>query len=111
MALFGAPDPAPPPRAFTPATPAQDDDDEPPAPAGPSNFERRANLRAERHRLVSELRRLDGRSHRDINAWLNKATGVRRVEDATIDQLQRSIDLLVEALRKRSAKRRAPARV
>jgi hypothetical protein len=86
---------------------------EPEPAAGPSAFERRAALRAERHRLVSELRRLDGRSQREINAWLNRATNVTRVDDATIDQLQRSIDLLVEALRKRSRRRagsRTPAR-
>ena len=105
LALFGGGAPAPTPIIAT--TPEPDLE---PA-TGPSNFERRANLRAERHRLVSELRRLDGRSHREINAWLNKATKVQRVEDATIDQLQRSIDLLVDALRKRSSKRRAPARV
>ncbi|HEV2813008.1 MAG TPA: DEAD/DEAH box helicase family protein [Solirubrobacteraceae bacterium] len=105
LALFA--EPGVPPRAPTPiiaSGPAGD-----PEPA-PSAFERRADLRAERHRLVSELRRLDGRSHREINAWLNKATGVRRVEDATIDQLHRSIDLLVETLRKRSSRRRTPAR-
>jgi superfamily II DNA or RNA helicase len=110
MALFGAPAPAP---ARLPAV-APAADDEPPAPTGPSNFERRASLRAERHRLVSELRRLDGRSHQEINAWLNRATKVSRVEDATIDQLQRSIDLLVDTLAKRSRRRtsrRTPARV
>ncbi|HEV2062312.1 MAG TPA: helicase-related protein, partial [Solirubrobacteraceae bacterium] len=110
MALFGSP--GPPPRPFTPAT--ADAGDEPSVPAGPSNFERRAALRAERHRLVSELRRLDGASHREINAWLNRATKVTRVEDATIEQLQRSIDLLVETLSKRSRRRtprRSPARV
>ncbi|MDQ3742657.1 MAG: hypothetical protein M3389_17155, partial [Actinomycetota bacterium] len=131
LALFAEPGAAPAPiiattpMAATPAYTAPTDDDhlgddaspEPPlgpADAGPSAFERRANLRAERHRLVSELRRLDGRSHREINAWLNKATKVRKVEDATIDQLQRSIDLLVDTLTKRSTRRagggRAPAR-
>jgi superfamily II DNA or RNA helicase len=101
--------------AYVPAGDAVTEPDDPvddldlaPAEAGPSAFERRANLRAERHRLVSELRRLDGRSHREINAWLNKATSVRRVDDATIDQLQRSIDLLVDTLRKRSTRRTGP---
>ena len=108
MALFGSPGAAPAPA------PVPDDDEDAPAPsAGPSNFERRASLRAERKRLVSELRRIDGRSHRDINAWLNRATRVTRVEDATIDQLQKSIDLLIDALSKRSRRRlerRAAAR-
>jgi hypothetical protein len=60
--------------------------------------ERRKALRAQRSRLVGELRRLDGRPPREINAWLNRESGVRRVEEATIEQLQRSIDLLLEAL-------------
>jgi superfamily II DNA or RNA helicase len=110
MALFGSPGAGP---APAPAPAHADDPDEPAVPAGPSAFERRAALRAERHRLVSELRRLDGRSHQEINAWLNRATKVTRVDEATIDQLQRSIDLLVETLSKRSRRRtagRTPAR-
>ncbi|HEX8122690.1 MAG TPA: DEAD/DEAH box helicase family protein [Solirubrobacteraceae bacterium] len=122
LALFAEPGAAPTPIiASTPmaAAPAptsllgddeDEEDDAPLAPAGPSAFERRATLRAERHRLVSELRRIDGRSHREINGWLNRATKVTRVEDATIDQLQRSIELLVETLRKASTRRRTPAR-
>jgi superfamily II DNA or RNA helicase len=98
------PIPAPPPAV---APPADDEPDEPEPAPGPSAFERRAALRAERHRLVSELRRLDGRSQREINAWLNQATRVSRVDEATIDQLQRSIDLLVDTLRKRSRRRAA----
>jgi superfamily II DNA or RNA helicase len=63
-----------------------------------SGFERRAALRAERHQLVATLRRMSGRSFNDINGWLNRKCGVRSVDDATIDQLQRSIDLLVREL-------------
>ena len=116
LALFaepGAPPPAPVPIiAATPSVDTEDDDE--PVATGPSNFERRTNLRAERHRLVSELRRIDGRSQREINAWLNKATKVARVDEATIDQLQKSIDLLLDELSKRSRRRttqRRPARV
>jgi superfamily II DNA or RNA helicase len=61
-------------------------------------FERRADLRKERSQLVAELHRRDGRSHREINAWLNRATGVTRVEDASIKQLERSIQTLVREL-------------
>jgi superfamily II DNA or RNA helicase len=61
-------------------------------------FERRAQLRAERHRLVSELRRRDGSSHREINAWLNNRVGIASVETATIKQLERSIELLIGKL-------------
>jgi superfamily II DNA or RNA helicase len=61
-------------------------------------FERRAMLRSERHRLVSEVRRRDGTSHREINAWLNHRLGITSVQDATLDQLERSVELLVKKL-------------
>jgi superfamily II DNA or RNA helicase len=66
-------------------------------PASPA-FERRALLRRERHRLVSEVRRRDGLSHREINAWLNRKLGIASVEHATLEDLQRSVDLLVGKL-------------
>jgi hypothetical protein len=66
--------------------------------AGPAAFERRALLRDKRHRLVADLRRRDGRSHAEINRWLNRSTGIRRVEDASLDQLEQSIELLLGAL-------------
>jgi superfamily II DNA or RNA helicase len=61
-------------------------------------FERRAMLRQERHRLVSEVRRRDGTSHREINAWLNRKVGITSVDRATLDELQRSVELLVGKL-------------
>jgi hypothetical protein len=72
--------------------------EEPEVPA----WERRARLRDKRHGLVASLRRLDGRSFREINAWLNRDTGVTRVDDASIAQLERSIDLLLAELDRRS---------
>jgi superfamily II DNA or RNA helicase len=68
-----------------------------------SAFERRNILRDKRHRLVGDLGRRDRRPHREINAWLNQAVGVTRVEDATIDQLERSVDLLLDALTGKTA--------
>jgi superfamily II DNA or RNA helicase len=68
-----------------------------------SAFERRQILRDKRHRLVGDLGRRDRRPHREINAWLNQAVGVTRVEDATIDQLERSVDLLLDALSGKAA--------
>jgi superfamily II DNA or RNA helicase len=90
MTLFGPPQPA----AAAPATPATPPPEEAPVAA----FERREGLRRERSRLVAELHRQDGRSHREINAWLNRTVGVDRVEKATIQQLQRSIDALAREL-------------
>jgi hypothetical protein len=92
MALFGG-GPAPP--APAPSFPsAVDEPEEPTMPA----FERRALLRDKRHRLVADLRRTQGGSHAEINRWLNRSCGVHRVEDASIDQLERSIELLLGRL-------------
>jgi hypothetical protein len=89
LALFGPPGGAPSPSARVP--------DEPHESAMPA-FERRALLRDKRHRLVADLRRSQGASHAEINRWLNRSCGIRRVEDASIDQLERSIDLLLGRL-------------
>ncbi|HST55992.1 MAG TPA: DEAD/DEAH box helicase family protein [Solirubrobacteraceae bacterium] len=69
-----------------------------PAPAPRAAFERRADLREERQRLVADLHRRDGRSHREINAWVNRVVGVQRVDSASIEQLERSIKTLVKEL-------------
>jgi hypothetical protein len=101
LALFGAPAPAAggavaPAFAAAPVAPGAPAVD---AEAGePAAFERRARLRDKRHRLVADLRRRDGRSHAEINRWLNRSTGIRRVEDASLDQLEQSIELLLGAL-------------
>jgi superfamily II DNA or RNA helicase len=78
-----------------------------PEPAPPAAFERRASLREERRRLVSELARREGLGHREINAWVNRMVGVQRVESASIAQLERSVETLVRELTRHS--RRAAA--
>jgi superfamily II DNA or RNA helicase len=99
MTLFG-----PPRRASAPA-PAQRPS---PAPERPpvAAFERRAQLRQERSRLVADLHRRDGRSHREINAWVNRTTGIERVGEASIQQLERSVAVLERELT-RGARRAA----
>ncbi len=92
MTLFG-----PPPTAKAGSLPAPSTPAPAPAPAAAA-FERRGDLRSERQRLVADLHRRDGRSHREINAWLNGQLGVSRVESASIQQLERSIELLVKEL-------------
>jgi hypothetical protein len=87
--------------AVAPGAPAPAEDPESERPA----FERRALLRDKRHRLVADLRRRDGRSHAEINRWLNASTGVRRVDDASIAQLEQSIELLLGARSGRPARR------
>jgi superfamily II DNA or RNA helicase len=91
MTLFGGPAPAPAPTAVMPRLEPE------PQPV----FERRVALREERHRLVSDVRRAGGGTHQEINAWLNRALDLRSVEDATLDQLERSVELLVGRLTKR----------
>jgi hypothetical protein len=117
MTLFGAPPaagaggpaPARPAPVFPSALPGaraagERDEHEEPAP-GMAAFERRALLREKRHSLVGELRRRDGRAPREINAWVNRAVGVTRVEDASLEQLERSCALLLDELTGASSRR------
>jgi superfamily II DNA or RNA helicase len=106
MTLFaGSPDlPAPAaPRPKPAAVPAPEP--EIAAVAGEAVFEKRERLRARRHALVGELRRQTGRTPREINAWVNKAAGVSSVGQASVEQLDRSIELLLEELSKRGRRR------
>lgn len=112
MALFGGgpPPPKPPPAPVPvpqPVTAAAGsavlDEPEPEMPA----WQRRGLLRDKRKDLVGSLARMDGRSHREINAWVNRETGVTRVDDATIAQLEKSVDVLLRALERGSRRRRA----
>ena len=123
LTLFGAPQRAPSPAAgelhplagerpspLPAGQPAAPDRERAPVAA----FERRAQLRQERGRLVAELHRRDGRGHREINTWVNRAVGLERVEGATILQLERSIQALERELTRLSRSprldRHSPAR-
>jgi superfamily II DNA or RNA helicase len=75
---------------------------EPPEPAPVAAFERRARLREERRRLVADLAQRSGSNHREINAWVNRAVGVVRVDSASIEQLERSVATLVKELTRHS---------
>jgi superfamily II DNA or RNA helicase len=61
-------------------------------------FERRAQLRAKRHKLVGELARDRRTRHGDVNAEVNRAIGIESVDKATIEQLERSIEWLDRTL-------------
>jgi superfamily II DNA or RNA helicase len=95
MTLFGPPQRA---HSHSLASAAE----EAPEPAPVAMFERQAQLRQERSRLVAELHRHDGRSHREINAWVNRTVGLERVETASIKQLEQSIHALTRELTRRS---------
>jgi superfamily II DNA or RNA helicase len=73
-----------------------------PAPAGAGGdvplYERRARLRAQRHRLVSDLARDRRARHSEVNAEVNRAIGIEAVDKATVQQLERSIEWLDRAL-------------
>jgi superfamily II DNA or RNA helicase len=107
MTLFGAPTPAPSAAAarwltaMSGPAPAPGEGGETGGPRELPAFERRAQLRDERHRLVSEVRRRDGTSHREVNAWLNRKLGIASVEQATLSDLERSVELLVGKLSSR----------
>ena len=96
MNLFGEPgaEDVQPIAAPPPAPAAAEPEELAPVPA----FQRRKDLRAERHRLISELARKRRCSHREANAWINGRAGVRSVEDATIAQLERSCEVLMTEL-------------
>jgi superfamily II DNA or RNA helicase len=104
MALFGGGPPAPTVAPAVSAIPT------PEAEPAISAFERRKRLREDRRRLVTDLARKQNRTPAEINAWLNSEHRVPRVQDATIAQLEQSIELLFDALRSGSSRRRAAAR-
>jgi len=64
-------------------------------------FERRAQLRARRHKLVGELARDRRTRHGDVNAEVNRAIGIESVDKATVEQLERSIEWLDRVLYRR----------
>ncbi|HEX3804265.1 MAG TPA: DEAD/DEAH box helicase family protein [Solirubrobacteraceae bacterium] len=101
MTLFGPAPSAPAPVRVVAAAPAPI-----PAPAPASNsdlplYERRAQLRAKRHRLVADLARDRRVRHSEVNAEVNRVIGIESVDKATIEQLERSIEWLDRTLYRR----------
>jgi superfamily II DNA or RNA helicase len=96
MTLFGAPDAVP---IVVPTLPAETE-----TPL----YVRREALRKQRHELVSSLSRRTRRTHADINGEINRALGIARVQDASLEELERSVELLLDRLTGRAS--RAAAR-
>ena len=71
----------------------------PPEPE--TSFERRERLRAERHNLVALIARRDKEPHSKVNAWVNREVGVKSVEKATDEQLERANRLLERELNRK----------
>ncbi len=59
-----------------------------------SAYAARERLRGERKRLVADVARRSGKSHREVQARINRATRVRSVASATIAQLERGNTML-----------------
>jgi superfamily II DNA or RNA helicase len=65
-----------------------------PEPERESAYATRERLRGERSRLVADVARRSGKSHREIQGRINRATRVRSVSGATIEQLERGNAML-----------------
>ena len=63
-------------------------------PERESAYATRERLRGERRRLVADVARRTGKSHREIQARINRATRTRSVASATIEQLERGNAML-----------------
>jgi superfamily II DNA or RNA helicase len=91
LQLFPTDDPEPK-KATAPARPFATA--EPPEPERESAYEARERLRAERRRLVGDVARRTHKSHREVQARINRDTRTRSVSSATIEQLERGNALL-----------------
>lgn len=63
-------------------------------PERESAYATRERLRGERARLVADVARRTGKSHREVQARINRDTRTRSVASATIEQLERGNALL-----------------
>jgi hypothetical protein len=63
-------------------------------PERESAYATRERLRGERSRLVANVARRTGKSHREVQARINRDTRARSVGSATIEQLERGNAIL-----------------
>jgi superfamily II DNA or RNA helicase len=93
LQLFPTDDPVPgAKKATTLAKPEATSEDH--EPERESAYAARGRLRGERSRLVANVARRTGKSHREVQARINRATRARSVASATIDQLERGNAML-----------------
>ena len=92
LQLFPTEDPPLARKSLAPAKPKPGSGDA--EPARESAYEIRERLRGERSRLVAKVARRTNKSHREIQARINRATRARSVAGATIDQLERGNEML-----------------
>ncbi len=93
LQLFPTDDPGPAAKkAAAPARPEAASEDL--EPERESAFATRERLRGERRRLVADVARRTGKSHREVQARVNRATRARSVASATLEQLERGNAML-----------------
>ncbi|HKI67702.1 MAG TPA: DEAD/DEAH box helicase family protein [Solirubrobacterales bacterium] len=93
LQLFPTDDPKPVAKKATAAA-RQEAASEDLEPGRESAYATRERLRGERRRLVADVARRTNKSHREIQARINRATRVRSVASATIEQLERGNAML-----------------
>jgi superfamily II DNA or RNA helicase len=89
LQLFPTDDPKPPVKKVAPKAAPEESE-----PVRESAYEVRERLRNERSRLVGNIARQTKKSHREIQARINRATRARSVSSATIEQLERGNEML-----------------
>ena len=72
----------------------------PDAPVGISRAEHKRRLRSGNASRARTLVQLTGRTHREVNAELNRLAGVRSIGEATVAQLERRLDCADRWLRR-----------
>jgi superfamily II DNA or RNA helicase len=92
LQLFPTDDPRPAKKVATAAKPKTVPNEA--EPERESAYATRERLRNERSRLVANVARRTNKSHREVQSRVNRATGVRSVANATIQQLERGNTIL-----------------
>jgi superfamily II DNA or RNA helicase len=72
------------------------------APGGraPTRQEHKRTLRSRNAEQAKTIASLSGRTHAQVNAELNRLAGIRRISDATVDQLERRLHHAGQLLRR-----------
>jgi len=90
LQLFPTEDPEPRARRAVAAGPKAAEEE----PEQESAYATRERLRSERRRLVADVARRTNKSHREVQARINRETRTRSVTNATIEQLERGNAML-----------------
>jgi hypothetical protein len=75
-------------RLAVPPLPGRGGGATPTEPSGPTRRQLKSQLRDANAEVARELARFSGLDHRAVNAELNRLAGVKRVTEATVEQLK-----------------------